>query len=351
MHIQNLIIGQGLSGTFLCDALQKAGQSCFVVDEPRPFTASRVASGIINPVTGRRLVKTWMIDELLPFARTAYEALNEELQIQCIQQKGVIDFFPSAQMRLAFLDRFEQDTQYLSLQKDTTDWSLYLHFDFDYGIFQPCYLIDVQALLDAYRTKLSGQNRLLESPFDIDQLIVQAAQVRYQHITADRIIFCDGNAGAANPYFKNLPFAPNKGEALIVDIPGLPSTHILKKGLSLVPWKEGLFWAGSSYEWQFDHDQPTGVFREKTIAQLNAFLKVPYTITDHLASVRPATLERRPFVGFHPLHPAIGIFNGMGTKGCSLAPYFASQFARHLAYAEPLSADADVQRFRRVLSR
>jgi hypothetical protein len=39
-----------------------------VIDESNPFTATKAASGVINPVTGRRIVRTWRIEELLPFA-------------------------------------------------------------------------------------------------------------------------------------------------------------------------------------------------------------------------------------------------------------------------------------------
>ena len=81
-------------------------------------------------------------------------------------------------------------------------------------------------------------------------------------------------------------------------------------------------------------------------------LKVPFTILDHLAALRPAVaVERRPFVGLHPTNDKIGILNGMGTKGCSLAPFFAKQLVDHLLYNEPIMADADLQRFKKVLSR
>ena len=71
-----LIVGQGLCGTFLSLELERAGISHLVIDERRPFSASRAAAGLINPVTGRRIVTTWMIDELLPFAVEAYGRLE-----------------------------------------------------------------------------------------------------------------------------------------------------------------------------------------------------------------------------------------------------------------------------------
>jgi glycine/D-amino acid oxidase-like deaminating enzyme len=61
---------------------------------------------------------------------------------------------------------------------------------------------------------------------------------------------------------------------------------------------------------------------------LKTWLKVPFKIIDHKASVRPANIERRPFVGFHPTLKNIGILNGMGTKGCSLAPIFCKAINR-----------------------
>ena len=63
---------------------------------------------------------------------------------------------------------------------------------------------------------------------------------------------------------------------------------------------------------------------------LNDWLRVPYKVIDHFAAIRPANTQRRPFIGMHPVYKNIGIFNGMGTKGCSLAPFFAEQFTSHI---------------------
>ena len=84
---------------------------------------------------------------------------------------------------------------------------------------------------------------------------------------------------------------------------------------------------------------------------LKNWLKIPFTITEHFCSIRPATLERRPFVGFHPLHPNIGILNGMGTKGCSLAPFFARQLVDNICYNNPINREVDIKRFEKILSR
>jgi glycine/D-amino acid oxidase-like deaminating enzyme len=84
---------------------------------------------------------------------------------------------------------------------------------------------------------------------------------------------------------------------------------------------------------------------------LNNWIKLPYKVVSHKAAVRPATLERRPFAGFHPVHSNIGILNGMGTKGTSLAPFFANQLVQRLVYDFPIAPEADVQRFSRILQK
>ena len=86
MQVEFLIIGQGISGTFLSYYLQKANRSFLVIDNQESNSASRVAAGIINPVTGRRIVDTWMIGEILPFAWNAYQQLGDDLQLETITQ-------------------------------------------------------------------------------------------------------------------------------------------------------------------------------------------------------------------------------------------------------------------------
>ena len=357
-----LVIGQGICGTFLSWWLEQAGLSYIVIDEERPATASRAAAGLINPVTGRRIVKTWMIDELLSFAMDTYAAIsaglqlnNNEPRLNYLKPATVIDFFPTPQMRLAFLKRLEEDPQYLALPTDEHSWNTQFRYDLGYGMITSCYLADLPHLLPAFRDRLLQKGLLRQTIFNHSSLIIEDKKVQYEDITARYIIFCDGIESFHLPWFSRLPFAPNKGEALILDIPDLhssaPATPVFKKGMTLAPWKDNLFWIGSSYEWSFTDPNPTEIFRQRTEALLKDWLKPSFRILDHIASIRPATIERRPFIGFHPLHPAIGILNGMGTKGCSLAPYFAHQLVQHIAHGAPIQPDVDVRRFTKILSR
>ncbi len=356
MQVSIIIIGQGLCGTWLSYYLKQAGISFVVIDAPQIQSASKIASGIINPVTGRRLVKTWMIDDVMPFAVDAYRNFKTPKAgvitgVSTIKQCNVLDFFSAPDIEIAFNKRLAEDATYLSAVSDKENWRQYFNYNFGAGQITPCYLADVQTLLHNWRSYLKQEQLLMEATFDETELVVTNDGIRYQHVAAEQIIYCNGIASSLSKYFKQLPFAANKGEALIAEIPDLPATHIFKKGMSLVPWKPGLYWIGSTYQWKFNDHLPTTIFRQQATAWLQSFCKMPFKIIDHLAAIRPATIERRPFVGFYPAQKRVGIFNGMGTKGVSLAPFFAHHFVRHLSAQVPLQADIDINRFEKVLSR
>lgn len=351
MNVDYIIIGQGISGTFLSRDLLKAGKTVLVIDEGKPFTASKVASGLINPITGRRLVRTWEIEKLLPFAVNAYTEWGKELYVSLVQQCNILDFHRTPQMVLAFAERQPMEKEYLRIPNNSNQWKEYFNYDFSIGEIDPCWLIDINTLLSKWRLHLLQKALLLEEIFQWEDCTLSNDHIIYKNIIAQKIIFCEGVAGFDNPYFNLLPYARNKGQAMIVKIPGLPRTNIFKQGINIVPWKEDLFWIGSNYEWDFTDTNPSPDFRKKTGEQLRHWLKLPYEVVDHIASERPANMERRPFVGLHPVTASVGVFNGMGTKGCSLVPYFSQEFANHLALNTPLNQQIDVRRFSKILSR
>ncbi|MBC7651431.1 MAG: FAD-binding oxidoreductase [Deinococcales bacterium] len=352
MTYDYIIVGQGVAGTFLSWYLINTGKKVLVIDNPKPFTASKVASGVINPVTGRRIVRTWMIETLMPFAVDAYTAIGKQLGVSIISQKNILDFHPTPQMMLAFKERLPEESDYLRVPTNKAEYQQYFNITFGIGEINPCYLVDVTILLNQWRKFLLNQNALLEEVFDINQLITQNLEfITYKGFSASKIIFADGAVGADNSYFKLLPYAKNKGQAIIAEIPDLPRTNIFKQGITIVPWQNDLWWIGSTYEWDFKDLHPSVDFRNKVENQLQHWLKLPYKIVDHIAAERPANLERRPFVGLHPMYPNIGIFNGMGTKGCSLAPYFAKQFTNNLIDNSLINPFVNVQRFAKILSR
>ena len=352
MQVDYLIVGQGICGTMLSWFLHKEGKTFLIIDDNNKRASSKVAAGVINPVTGRRYAYTWMIDEMMPFAVQAYEEMGKYFDTPFVFQKSVIDFFPSPQMRNAFIDRLTEDDTFLHSYPDQNHFNPYFNYDFGCGEINPAYTVHLQLVISSWRKRLQELDAIKEEKFDVNDLKAEKDFISYQNITARKIIFCDGTDGVNNPWFQMLPYAPNKGEAIIIECEDLTTEHIFKKSLALVPMpQENVYWIGSNYQWEFENDQPSSQFYQHATSVLNSWLKKPYKVLEHKAAVRPATLERRPFVGFHPQFQNIGILNGMGTKGTSLAPFFAHQLAQYLVYNFPIAPEADVHRFTRILSK
>lgn len=351
MHKDCIIIGQGLCGTLLSYELMKAGKSVLVIDEAQPYSAGKVASGLINPVTGMRVAKSWMIDELLPVAVDMYTELETQLGISIIHKISILEFHPDIKHRDTFNERLPQYPEHLTTNTNDEEWHQLFNYHYGIGEVTSSMLIDMRTLQAAWRKKLNTNSALLEEHFDEQALEITAHGISYKGITANKAIFCNGAEGINNKWFSLLPFSLNKGEVLLATIPGLPRNHVYKHGLKIAPWENDQFWIGSSFEWTYDNVNTTESFRQRTEAALRNWLNLPYTITDQWASVRPATVDHKPFAGFHPLQPNIGILNGMGAKGCSQAPYFAKSLANNIVAGTPIHTEADVHRYKRILSR
>lgn len=351
MKVDYLIVGGGLSGLLLAYNLQQAGCSLLVVDDGSSSSASRVAGGIINPVTGMRLVQSWQIDRLLPFALQTYRMLEKELGVELITECSQLDFFANPEQRSMFDARSVQGNHYLHSNVDTEAWQSTFRFNYGAGEIAPCILVDLRSLLERISEKLMNTGMYRDGEFNWDDCEVGSDKVSYSDVEATMIICCEGAMAADNPYFSLLPWSKDKGEAIIASIPGLPRQHIYRQHFGIVPWqRDDLFWIGATHDWKYNDLSPTADYLKKVTDHLDYFLRLPYSVVDHLVARRPANLDRKPFVGVHPSFPSVAIFNGMGGKGVSMAPFFASQLALHLTNNGDLWPEVNVQRFKRVLS-
>jgi glycine/D-amino acid oxidase-like deaminating enzyme len=353
MTVDYIIVGQGISGTWLGYYLLKENKSVVVFDKKDTQSASNVASGLINPVTGRRVVTTWMAKELIPFVWEEYNTISEIFYNKFIRQNNILVFPSAPDLQQAFYERMEEENSHIrsaGLKKE----ELRSGFNFPFDVFEisPCYVVQMQELLQAWRSHLCLHNFLLDEVFDEDQLIIKGDAIQYKNITAKKVIYANGIQAGSSRYWLNLPFVQNKGQALILKTNSLNTSYIYKFGhLTLIPYKDNLWWTGSSNELLFQTTLPTEDFKNKTSASLRSILKTSFEIQEHWSALRPATVERRPFVGVHPVHKQIAILNGMGSKGCSLAPWFAKELTENLVYNKALNPLVDVQRFSKVLMR
>jgi len=341
-----LIVGQGIAGSMLAWFLEKAGESFILIDNNHKHSASKIAAGIINPITGRRFVKSWMIEEFLPFAKETYQAIEKELGIKVWKDMDIIRFFLNNAEGNNWLSKttWEGYDKFLKKEKEAAYLNEIIYDEMGYGTVMGA-KVNLGILVKAFQKYFREKEQIREEVFDYQLLEIEENHVKYKDILAKKVIFCEGYRAFKNPWFAHLPYESAKGEALILRIPSLKTPDIIKKHFFIVPLENNLFWFGSNYEWEDLTDKPTEVGKEYLIGALKDILKVDYEIVDHLAAVRPVLKDRRPALGLHPTHSTISILNGMGTKGTSIAPYWAKEMVAFLTKEKPIPAKVNVERF------
>jgi len=342
-----IIVGQGIAGSMLSWFLMEEKQQVLVVDELNTSSATHVASGITNPITGRKFVKTWLADELLPFAQNTYRGFERLLGESLISPITIFKLFDSVKAQNDWSARCasagymsylkNEQIIYLNPQKVKNDFG---GFEINGGI-----RLEPSKFLAGYRNLLHERNTLLEEKFSYADLEVGPSFIAYQGRKARAIIFCEGAGALENPYFKFLPFQLAKGECLILKIEDFYADRVINGEVFIMPTRvKDEYYIGSTHEWNFDDDLPSEKGKNELLGNLSTLLKSPYSVVSHKAAIRPTVKDRRPFLGFHPQYKNVGIFNGLGTKGLSLSPFFAHQFANHLVHSRPLMPEVDIHR-------
>ena len=345
--IDFLIVGQGLAGSLIAYFLMKAGKQVAIFDDNHKTSSSKAAAGIINPITGRRFVKSWMFEELQAFNESFYSNLEKEFDVTVYSKRKVLRFLQKNK------DINEWHTRrtfegYEKFMVSNAKWKFLkgkINEPEGFGEIDFAAQLKMPLLLKTFQNSFKNENILNVQNIDYDKFIINDGSITFDGLIAEKIIFCEGQKGRFNPFFSYLPFEVSKGEILIARIPDLKSEKIIKDKLIIAPLGDDLYWCGSNYEWNATDELPTDSIREDFIKKLQQTLKVKFEIVEHIAAIRPTVKDRRPFLGIHPQYPQMAIFNGLGTKGASLGPFWAKHFVDFLTNDIQINPEVNINRF------
>lgn len=346
MEYDFIIVGQGIAGTVLTDHLLSAGFKVLVIDDSALSNSSRVAGGLYNPITGRKMVKTWRADDLFGYLEHYYTKLEKKLGTIFLNDKAIYRPFFS----------FEELNEWMgkSIEKEYSTYIKEVYGNSEYGdhvndsfgglLLKRSGYLDTVELLDSYRKQLELLGSLKEEVFDFEELILTPDGVSYKGNSAKKIFFSDGQLLRNNSFFNWLPLKPVKGELLYIRVKE-PIDVIYNRGVFVIPIGNGICKVGSTYDHNNLNSVTTAEAKLELTKRLKDLVKFKFEVVDQKAGVRPATKDRKPFIGIHPEHNQIGIFNGFGTKGVSLVPYFANQFVNMLVNGNELDSEVDIRRY------
>lgn len=315
------IIGQGLAGTCLAWRLLERGAAFEIIDRENGGS-SRVAAGLINPITGKNFEPSWRIDEFLPEAISFYQATGEKL--------GVPLWFPMPVVRLAASEKerakIAAKVEWLEkwrVREVSAPAGWHAAFEVHGGG-----RVDVRAFRDASREWFSNQG-----VYRCAEAGEAAAGVRVR---------CDGAAGLMEHRYGEHRCA--KGEILTLRAQDWSLDEIRVGGGGwLVPIGDGLYKTGATYEWNQLDETPTEDGRIKVVAIAERLVPGAFEIIDHEAGIRPILRRSQPLIG--PLSPNEWMFNGLGSKGSLYAPGVARRLTGWLLDGIEPDAGLDFRQF------
>ncbi len=312
------IVGQGLAGTLLAWACEMAGIRFHLIDPGHSAAASRVGAGIINPITGQRLVKSWRVDELLAPAESMYRAIEKELGVPLLRR-----------LRVRRELRTERERQIFAAKRESGELAPYLRAlpgRDDVFFIEPAFHVDLPRLVQASRERWRCGGVLQERAATPDELSG----------TEIPTIAC---LGAGEVPLRRLALERVKGELLHLEPePRAPdaasaarSTEIRNDGHWLLPLPDGAWAVGATYDRVATDLEPSRVAGEVLMASAHRLWgEERPRMRAALAGWRTSALDLRPVAGWLPGRPAQGLCNGLGSKGALLGPWLARQWVQHL---------------------
>lgn len=341
-----IVVGQGIAGSILALELMDAGKNVIVIDEPGLSNCSKVTGGIYNPVVFKRLTQSWLADRVLPVMLDYFTEMETRI--------GEKLLFPIKMARLFAGENEESLWRKKSVNELNEFISPDIHvpengmgfLDANYAYVHQAGCVDASLFLEKVRGIFESKNAFVNERFDYTQLQFEGENVVYKNISAQKLIFCEGHLYKNNPWFNYIPFKPAKGELLTIYCKDLDISSIVVKDIFILPLaRPHHFKVGATYNWDDLTDNITNEAKDFLTGKLKALLPFEFKVLKHEAGVRPATIDRRPVMGFHPEQRNLGIFNGLGTKGIMLSPFFAKHFCNFIENKTALWQEVDIKRF------
>lgn len=342
----HIIIGQGIAGTCIAWHLLEANQKFLVLDKPQKNNCSVVAAGIINPITGMRLTKTWLAEVIFPYAKEFYTNLEQTsgqkfwIDREIIRPTNDVEQLNDALSRISdgFLSDFLEYSE-KEVELDKTLKAKHGYFKIKHGGN-----LLVNAFLDYSRKAF-----LLKKCFEEDW--ISPASVEYNDefilvngIKTKNIIWCTGNYQENETPFNYLPFSSTRGEMIRIKCKDLNPEFLYNKNSFVLHQKDDEFICGATFSHELDKTTSEEGL-SFLLHKIKDLIKPDFEVIEHYFGIRPTVLDRKPFIGLHPKLRNTFIFNGLGAKGVTQGPYFAKEFVNFILDKKKLSKETDINRY------
>jgi glycine/D-amino acid oxidase-like deaminating enzyme len=344
-EVDYIIVGLGLAGLAFSRILEKHNKT-FIIFEDNSQNASKVASGMYNPVILKRFTPVWKAKDQLKVAIPFYKDLEKLLSKKYHYAVAIYRVFKSIEEQnnwtVASDKLLLSDYMNPQITNKKIDGIL---SDFGFGKLDNTGRIDTKLLLKDYTHFLKNKNLIENESFEYDKLKIDKNSVEYKNIKAKKIVFCEGFGLIKNPFFNYLPMQEAKGELLTIYAPDLKIDFMIKSSVFVQPIGNHHYKVGATFNWKDKTLNPTKEGEKELVEKLFKVISVPYKIVKQSAGIRPTVKDRRPLVGTHPKYKNMALLNGLGTRGVMIAPWAADQLFHYLEQEKKLDNEITINRY------
>ena len=330
--------------------MQQAGQSFRLVGSSQIPGAAKVAAGVINPVTGRWMTKSWRFDDFAPEAARFYAEVGYRFSKRLYHPLPAVRFCLNAE-DVKRAKRRSRNPRYGNVlgayEEPESNRTIFNNSHGTFRIQEVAY-VDLPLFIETLRAYFQAGGRYQDQVFAHSRLEKTETGWSYAGHGYDRVVFCEGAALKENPLFRNLPLKPAKGETLLCRSDGFElKKELTHHGKWLLPYPDGSFRIGATYDESDLSPDPTEAAKDELSEAFHAMTRGahPLDVLDQPAGIRPSTSDARPFLGAHPTAPELYVFNGLGSKGASLAPTLSRELLDFISGEKALDPETDISRF------
>ena len=322
------------------------GWSVALIDRLDVQTSSRVAAGLVTPITGSRAAASWRWNEFYSVAEHFYTQVEHATAASIWHVEPALRVFRSEKEKALFENKWIEprpsaDTVSIRaksvLHPRTIGWKA----PFGMSSMEPAARIDTAAYLSATQRFFEGRDAFIKFNLNCDwDIVFDSQNVEYPltiatlQIAGKRIVFCQGIAARENSVFNDLPLHPARGDILVVLSPNVLIDQVIHHDAWVVPFGAGRFVVGATYDRallvdQDEHKQERAKqFRDELMRRWESltegsFLGGQHVVQEQRWAIRPASYDRHPLIGPHDLHRNVFCLNGLGSKGTLMAPLLA----------------------------
>jgi len=290
------IVGQGLSGTSLWWRFYKRGILADIYDPDHDRSASMISAGILNPVTGRSFVKSWMADTLWPETKNYYQSIEKILGIPIYREIPILRPLrnPKEENNWCAKQDDPECAAYMDIINATSLSGVTTRY-LSIGKTKRSAIINVPVYLKKSKDFIIKKGNYIQETFPEER--VEEFTEKY-----DYIIFAHGARARRSALWKTLPIIPSRGDVLRLRSDVLREDALFKDRWMYVPLGNQTFWVGATFVNNYTHNLPdrSGYYR---------LIEGVQSVLDHEArelrydiGFRPTVPDRRHLIARHSEH-------------------------------------------------